>query len=83
MAGIMSYTLYTILRFAVLRGTGSYRKAIWTLPILLFVTLFVNMFFILYKGVRNIVKIPIETACWASVVAGRYRRVWGSEVWVG
>lgn len=40
MAGILSYILYTVLRFGVLRGEGSYRKAIWTLPILLFVTLF-------------------------------------------
>jgi sodium-dependent phosphate transporter len=49
MAGLMSYVLYWILRLAVLRGDGSYRRAIWCLPILLFVTLFVNMFFILYK----------------------------------
>lgn len=49
MAGLMSYILYTLLRLCVLRGEGSYKRAIWCLPILLFVTLFVNMFFILYK----------------------------------
>lgn len=49
MSGIMAYVLYMILRLAVLRGAASYKKAIWCLPILLFVTLFVNMFFILYK----------------------------------
>jgi len=49
MAGLMSYVLYTILRMLVLRGESSYKKAIFCLPILLFVTLFVNMFFILYK----------------------------------
>jgi sodium-dependent phosphate transporter len=49
MAGLMSFLLYWVLRLAVLRGEGSYKKAIWCLPILLFVTLFVNMFFILYK----------------------------------
>jgi phosphate/sulfate permease len=49
MAGIMSFILYTILRLAVLRGGNSTTKAIWCLPILLFVTLFVNMLFVLYK----------------------------------
>jgi sodium-dependent phosphate transporter len=49
MAGIMSYLLYWVLRVAVLRGEGSYKKAIFCLPVLLFITLFVNMFFILYK----------------------------------
>jgi hypothetical protein len=49
MAGLMSFLLYWVLRLAVLRGEGSYKRAIWCLPILLFVTLFVNMFFILYK----------------------------------
>lgn len=129
LAGLMSYLLYTLLRLAVLRGPSSYKKAVWCLPILLFATLFVNMFFILYKvrqakeshgvcassrttslkkgwavalckqyalgagshsyqqclpvhfpccccccgcaqGVRNIIKIPVLTAVWASIVAG-------------
>jgi sodium-dependent phosphate transporter len=49
MAGILSYLLYLVLRICVLRGEGSYKKAIFCLPVLLFITLFVNMFFILYK----------------------------------
>lgn len=49
LAGLMSYILYTVLRMFVLRGQGAYKRAIWCLPILLFITLFVNMFFILYS----------------------------------
>lgn len=51
-AGLMSYILYTLLRLFVLRGPGSPRKAIWCLPFLLLITLFVNMFFILFKASR-------------------------------
>jgi sodium-dependent phosphate transporter len=49
MAGIMSYLLFLLLRVAVLRGPTAPSKAIWCLPILLLITVFVNLFFILYK----------------------------------
>lgn len=49
-SGLMSYLLYALLRSVVLRGPSAPRKAIWCLPILLLITLFVNMFFILYKA---------------------------------
>lgn len=42
LAGIMSYLLYTLLRLCVLRGDNSPRKAIWCLPILLLITMFVS-----------------------------------------
>lgn len=53
MAGTLAYLLYLVLRLAVLRGENSYKKAIFCLPVLLFITLFVNMFFILYKVGRH------------------------------
>lgn len=43
LAGILSYILFMILRPTVLRGPNSPRKAIWCLPLLLLITLFVNM----------------------------------------
>ncbi|KAF8059159.1 PHO89 [Scenedesmus sp. PABB004] len=82
LAGIMSYILYTILRLGVLRGPNSPRKAIWCLPLLLLITLFVNMFFILYKGAKNIVKLDITTAIWASVVAGAGAALLGAAIGV-
>lgn len=70
LAGLMSYVLYTILRVLVLRGESSYKKAIFCLPILLFVTLFVNMFFILYKvrppSVLAAILTPVVTECTVS-----------------
>jgi sodium-dependent phosphate transporter len=42
LAGIMSYLLYTLLRLCVLRGEGSPRRAIWCLPILLLITMFIS-----------------------------------------
>lgn len=70
LAGLMSFALYSLLRCTVLRGNNSWKRAIWCLPILIMVSMFVNLFFILYKGVRNIIKIPVGTALWASAVAG-------------
>uniref|UniRef100_A0A383WA46 Phosphate transporter n=1 Tax=Tetradesmus obliquus TaxID=3088 RepID=A0A383WA46_TETOB len=82
LAGIMSYLLYTLLRLCVLRGDNSPRKAIWCLPILLLITMFVNLFFILYKGAKNIAKIEIGTALWASAAAGGGAAVLGAAIGV-
>eukprot|EP00775_Hariotina_reticulata_P006951 gene6951-7167_t len=70
MSGIMAYLLFTLLRVLVLRGPNAPKKSIWCLPVLLLITLFVNMFFILYKGAKNIVKLPITTSLYASAAAG-------------
>jgi len=43
LSGIMAYLLFTLLRLLVLRGPTAPKKAIWCLPILLLITLFVNM----------------------------------------
>lgn len=49
LAGVCSYLLFILLRVSVLRGTNTATRAIWCLPVLLLVTLFVNLFFILTK----------------------------------
>jgi sodium-dependent phosphate transporter len=49
LAGLMSFILFSLLRALVLRGPKAPTKAIWCLPILLLITLFVNLFFILFK----------------------------------
>lgn len=43
LAGGFSYLLFTLLRMAVLRGANAPKKSIWCLPLLLLITLFVNM----------------------------------------
>lgn len=40
------------------------------LPVFLFVTIFINLFFILTKGVKNTVSIPYPKGAWISAVAG-------------
>lgn len=43
LAGLLSYVLFFLLKFAVLRGPAAPKKAIWCLPLLLLITMFVNM----------------------------------------
>ena len=43
----MAYALFWVLRVLVLRSKNSAVRSIYVLPILLFVTIFVNLFFIL------------------------------------
>jgi sodium-dependent phosphate transporter len=40
------------------------------LPVFLFVTIFINLFFVLTKGVKNMVNIPYPMGAWISAVAG-------------
>ena len=47
LAGVMAYALFWVLRVLVLRSKNSAVRSIYVLPILLFVTIFVNLFFIL------------------------------------
>ena len=49
LAGLLSFALFALLRALVLRGPTAPTKAIWCLPVLLLITLFVNLFFILTK----------------------------------
>eukprot|EP00775_Hariotina_reticulata_P006399 gene6399-6630_t len=67
--GIMSYVMFIPLRALVLRSPTPMR-AIWCLPGLLAFTVFINLFFILQKGVSNIIKLPIEQCLWLSGAAG-------------
>jgi hypothetical protein len=46
---VITYLLFLLLRVLVLRGKNAPTKSIWCLPALLLFTLFVNIFFILYK----------------------------------
>ena len=47
LAGLMAYILFWVLRLLVLRSKHSAMRSIYVLPILLFITIFVNLFFIL------------------------------------
>ncbi|EFJ45522.1 hypothetical protein VOLCADRAFT_105976 [Volvox carteri f. nagariensis] len=49
MSGLASVVLFVIVRAAVLRRVRSLELAIWSLPVLVLVTVFINLFFVLYK----------------------------------
>ena len=70
LAALITLVLFLIIRTAVLRRANSTKIAYWVLPILVFVTIFVNLFFILTKGAKNLVSIPYEKGAWISAVAG-------------
>lgn len=81
-AGLIAFTLFFIMRLAVLRTKDSVSRAIWCLPILLCITIFVNMCFILLKGAKKVINLPAGTAMWISAVAGVGAGIIGGAVGV-
>lgn len=69
-AGLLSFCLFHLVRFSVLTRKNSANLAIWVLPVLVFVTIFINLVFVLSKGMSKVVKLPIGTVLWISVVSG-------------
>ncbi|KAI8476390.1 MAG: phosphate transporter [Monoraphidium minutum] len=70
LAGLITLILFLVIRTAVLRRVNSTKIAYWVLPILVFLTIFINLFFILTKGAKNLVSIPYEMGAWVAAVAG-------------
>lgn len=70
LAGLLSYSLFHVLKFAVLTRKNSDKLAIWILPVLVFITFFVNLIYILSKGLSKVIKLPITTVVWISAAAG-------------
>lgn len=79
-AGIMAYILFTILKYGILRRKDSTTWSIYLLPILLFICVFVNVFFILYKGASKVWKGTIAQVSTYSVVAGAGAAVIGGII---
>lgn len=67
-SAIVSGIIFFLIRTLVLRRKNSTKVAIWTLPVFLLITVFINLFFILTKGVKATVKIPYTTGAWISAV---------------
>ncbi|GBF90572.1 sodium phosphate symporter [Raphidocelis subcapitata] len=61
LAGLISSALFVVLRTFVLRSKNSAARAIWCLPILLAITIFVNLTFILLTGAKKVIKLPAST----------------------
>ncbi|KAF6262371.1 phosphate transporter [Scenedesmus sp. NREL 46B-D3] len=68
LAALITLVLFTAIRTLVLRRVNSTKIAFWVLPVLMLITFFVNLFFILTKGVKSIVSIKPSDAAWYSAV---------------
>jgi sodium-dependent phosphate transporter len=68
-AALVCLIIFLLVRTLVLRRQNSTKLAFYVLPLLIIVTIWVNLFFILTKGVRGVANIDINTAAWIAAVA--------------
>ncbi|WIA18457.1 hypothetical protein OEZ85_009915 [Tetradesmus obliquus] len=68
MAALITLVLFLLVRTLVLRRAASTKIAFWVLPVLMLLTFFINLFFILTKGVKSIVTIAPSDAAWYAAV---------------
>nr|CCC89257.1 putative phosphate-repressible phosphate permease [Trypanosoma congolense IL3000] len=69
-SGAVSSLLYGTLRFFVLRPSNAAQRAIWSLPVIVGVTFFLETFFVLYKGAKARLKWPATKALWVAALVG-------------
>ncbi|WIA17922.1 hypothetical protein OEZ85_009416 [Tetradesmus obliquus] len=79
-AALVCLIIFLLIRTLVLRRPNSTKVAFWVLPVLIIVTIWVNLFFILTKGVRNTVSIELDTAAWIAAVAAVGAAIVGSAL---
>jgi len=51
--GILSSIIFNLNRFFILRSKNSMWRALWSIPFLIFITLFINIMFVLAKGAAS------------------------------
>eukprot|EP00882_Tetradesmus_deserticola_P017252 GHRQ01018475.1.p2 GENE.GHRQ01018475.1~~GHRQ01018475.1.p2 ORF type:complete len:219 (+),score=51.75 GHRQ01018475.1:3-659(+) len=79
-AALVCLIIFLLIRTLVLRRANSTKMAFWVLPILIIVTIWVNLFFILTKGVRGIATIELPTAAWIAAVAAVGSAIVGTAI---
>jgi len=67
-SSFLSATLFLLNRHIVLRRKNSEIIAYYSLPPLIFLTLFINLFFVLYKGAKSELHWNSQKAAWVSAV---------------
>lgn len=70
LAALITLFLFLIIRTVVLRRKASTKIAFWVLPVLIALTFFINLFFILTKGVKSIVNIAPAKSAWIAAAGG-------------
>eukprot|EP00873_Tetraselmis_striata_P001189 jgi/Tetstr1/421453/TSEL_012402.t1 len=70
LSGLFSAILFGVVRATVLRSQNSYTRSWWVFPILVFITVYVNAYFVIYKGAGSKTEnLSIGTALWISAIA--------------
>lgn len=70
LSGIFAILLFLPVRTFVLRSDNAYSRSWWIFPVLVFLTVVVNSYFIIVKGVSNKLSLSLETAVWVSFLIG-------------
>ena len=69
--GLIASTFFLIVRTIVLRRQNSTKLAFWLLPVLVFITVYINAFFVMFKGAagkyQNLAESP-ATCAWISAI---------------
>eukprot|EP00198_Chlamydomonas_reinhardtii_P005539 XP_001694875.1 sodium/phosphate symporter [Chlamydomonas reinhardtii] len=73
MSGIASAIIFWLNRVCILRRENSTNLAIYMYPLLVGVTVFINVFFVIYKGAKNVAHWDSNKAAWvaACITAGK------------
>ncbi|GFR46424.1 hypothetical protein Agub_g7931 [Astrephomene gubernaculifera] len=69
LSGVASTSLFLLVRTAILRRENSLQLALWSLPLLVLVTVFINLFFVLYKGSEARLTWDANRCAWVSAAA--------------
>jgi len=64
---LMSAGFYSLIKYFVFKSTHGVWRSIHLLPFVVFVTFFIESFFILSKGAGSKITWPIETTSWVSI----------------
>ncbi|GIL62137.1 hypothetical protein Vafri_16409 [Volvox africanus] len=65
-AAVVAGFLFFLNRMIILRRQNSTNLAIYMYPLLVAVTVFINLFFVIYKGAKAVVKWDSDKAAWVS-----------------
>jgi phosphate/sulfate permease len=64
LAGLITLIIFLLIRTFVLRRAQSTKIAFWVLPILICLTFFINLFFILVSAARVLSVVGVFESCW-------------------
>lgn len=68
MSSICSAFVFFLARTLILRKPNAYQLSFWGLPVLVFITLYINTFFVLYKGASKELTWKANKVAWVSAV---------------